>query len=174
MTRIRAVLFDWGNTLMRDLPGQHGPMRDWPHVEALPGALEALEALHAQGLRLALATNAADSGPADIRAALARCGLSAALEQIFCARELGLAKPARAFYGACLAGLDLPAEAVAMVGDDWHGDVQGALHAGLAAVWLQARRSLLPPVPDGACVTTIAALGELPELFTHWPPEDVG
>ena len=81
---------------------------------------------------------------------------------------------ARAFYGACLAGLDLPAEAVAMVGDDWHGDVQGALHAGLAAVWLQARRSLLPPVPDGACVTTIAALGELPELFTHWPPEDVG
>ena len=30
----------------------------------------------AQGLRLALATNAADSGPADIRAALARCGLS--------------------------------------------------------------------------------------------------
>ena len=71
-TPIRAVLFDWGNTLMRDLPGQHGPMRDWPHVEALPGALEALEALHAQGLRLALATNAADSGPAAIRAPGAR------------------------------------------------------------------------------------------------------
>ena len=56
MTRIRAVLFDWGNTLMRDLPGQHGPMRDWPHVEALPGALETLTALRAQGLQIGRAS----------------------------------------------------------------------------------------------------------------------
>lgn len=168
MMTIRAVLFDWGNTLMRDLPGQPGPMYAWSQVEALPGAAETLAMLHAQGLRLALATNAGDSGPAEIRAALGRCGLSAPLEQIFCARELGIAKPSRAFYGACLAGLDLPGSAVAMVGDDWHGDVLGALYAGLSAVWLKSGRPLLPPVPDGARVGHIEALGELPALLSRW------
>ena len=166
---IRAVLFDWGNTLMRELPGLRGPMCDWPRVEALPGAVATLEALRVQGLRLALATNAADSGEAQIRAALARCGLSEPLERIFCARDLGCAKPASAYYAACLAGLGLPAAEVAMVGDDWTGDVLGALYAGLAAVWLCPRRTLLPPVPDGARVRTIAALGELPAVLERWP-----
>lgn len=165
---IRAVLFDWGNTLMRDLPGQRGPMCEWSRVEALPGAAVTLDRLRAQGLRLALATNAADSDEAQIRAALARCGLSAPLERIYCARELGCAKPSPAFYAACLAGLDLPAAEIAMVGDDWTGDILGAVYAGLPAVWLSPRRALLPPLPDGAQVRTISALGELPAVLGDW------
>ena len=37
-TTLRGVVWDWGDTLMRDIPGQKGPMVDWPHVEAMPGA----------------------------------------------------------------------------------------------------------------------------------------
>ena len=38
----RVFLFDWGDTLMRDDPTQTGPMWQWPHVSALPGALNVL------------------------------------------------------------------------------------------------------------------------------------
>ena len=39
----RCVLFDWGDTLMRDFPEFSGPMASWSHVEALPNVKEVLE-----------------------------------------------------------------------------------------------------------------------------------
>ncbi len=42
---IRAVVFDFGETLMCDLR-LPGPMALWPRVEVVPGAAEAVESLH--------------------------------------------------------------------------------------------------------------------------------
>ena len=39
-----TVIFDWGDTLMRDLH-LPGPMAAWPRVETVPGAGELLAAL---------------------------------------------------------------------------------------------------------------------------------
>ncbi len=154
---IRAVLFDWGGTLMRELPFA-GPMKDWPRVEALPHAAATLARLHARGSRLALASNAEDSGAADIRAALARAGLAAFIERVFCARELGARKPEPAFFAACLDGLGLAADQVVMVGDGWETDVLGAVRAGLHAVWLSPRPAPRP-------LPVIRDLAELPALL---------
>lgn len=156
---IRAVLFDWGNTLMRDLPGMHGPMAYWPRVEVLPGAAAMLAALRERGLGTALATNAADSDAALIRVALARGGLADFLDHIVCAGELGITKPDPAFFHAALTRLGVvPVEAV-MVGDSWTADVQGARAAGLRAVWLAPPGT---PRRSGAGVHTIHGLAELP------------
>ncbi len=38
---IKAILFDWGDTVMRVLPQYHGAMKDWPKVEAIPGIQDA-------------------------------------------------------------------------------------------------------------------------------------
>ena len=62
---IRAIVFDWGDTLMRDF-GLPGPMALWPRVEVLPGAAAALEVLH-ERYRLAVASNAGESGADLIR-----------------------------------------------------------------------------------------------------------
>ena len=78
----RYLLFDWGDTLMRDFPDRSGPMADWPTVEAMPSIVAALEALHGR-VGLAVATNAADSEPEQIRRALARGGLLHFFETIF-------------------------------------------------------------------------------------------
>ncbi len=129
-----CLLFDWGDTLMRDFPGFHGPMKDWPMVEAVPGAAEILAALH-PSWTLALATNADDSDEADIRAALRRAGLDQYLDKIYCFKTIGHKKPAPAFFQAVLEDLGLAPERVIMIGDSFENDVLGANRSGLRAIW---------------------------------------
>jgi len=131
---IRWVIFDWGDTIMRDRPEFRGPMASWPQVEAMPGADAMLAALRGC-YRLALATNAAESGAELVCAALARVGLDGAFEVIVTARELGASKPDPAFFAAVLAACDCaPGEAV-MVGDSLARDVLPARAAGMRGVW---------------------------------------
>jgi putative hydrolase of the HAD superfamily len=131
----RALLFDWGDTLMRVYPEYQGPMYAWPRVAALPGVVETLEGLRRRW-RLALATNAVDSDRAEIWRALKRVGLDACLEQVYCFQEVGFKKPSEAFFAHILADLDLAPGRVVMVGDDFENDVLGANQAGLFGVWL--------------------------------------
>ena len=156
------LLFDWGDTLMRDLPQFSGPMAGWPRVEALPGAAETLQALAGEW-RIALATNAADSDEAQIRQALQRGGLDAWIEQVYCFKRLGVKKPAPEFFAAILADAaqlgGAPPGRVVMVGDSFAGDVQGALSSGLQAVWLNTRSAEQRAGPG---YTTIHLLAELP------------
>lgn len=42
------VIFDGGDTVMRDMPHYSGPMIEWPCVEAMPGIEAALRAQHAR------------------------------------------------------------------------------------------------------------------------------
>ena len=42
--RCRAVIFDWGGTLMLEDPRYYGPMVDWPEVAAVDG-IRAAEAV---------------------------------------------------------------------------------------------------------------------------------
>jgi putative hydrolase of the HAD superfamily len=161
-TMIRAVLFDWGNTVMRNLP-YAGPMADWPRVEMMPGVAEALSAL-APHYRLVLATNAMESGPALVWAALQRVGLENSFDDIFTARQLGATKPDPAFFAAVLAELGCAPGEVAMVGDDYVTDVGGAKEVGLRAVWFNA--DSLPcfaahPVHDAE----VRAMADLPAVL---------
>jgi putative hydrolase of the HAD superfamily len=136
---LRALLFDWGDTIMRVLP-YPGPMFRWPEVAAVPGAAAALAALHGR-YRLALATNAADSGAGEVRAALARVDLAGCFDLVLTARELGARKPSRDFYRAALEALGCDASEAVMVGDDYETDILGAKVTGLRTIWLD-RRSL--------------------------------
>ncbi|MBI3146691.1 MAG: HAD family hydrolase [Pseudogulbenkiania sp.] len=155
MTRPLHLLFDWGDTLMADLPGQHGSMWCWPEVHAMPGAREVLIVL-AGRLPCHLATNAAESSSADVRRALARVGLDGLIGRVFCRRELGVAKSDPMFYRRIAAGLGVSPAELWMIGDSLANDVQTAQAAGLYAVWLNPAGL---PVPAG--VTAIAALPEL-------------
>lgn len=129
-----AVLLDWGGTLMAELPGQRGPMADWPEVRVLPGVAEALPRLAARW-PCHLATNAADSDEPAIRRALERGGIGRWIGRIYCQRGLGLCKPDPRFWAAIAADLGLPPGGLLMIGDDLAVDVHGALAAGLQAAW---------------------------------------
>jgi HAD superfamily hydrolase (TIGR01662 family) len=142
-----CLLFDWGDTLMRDFKQFTGPMQAWPRLEAVPGAVETLALLHSSWT-IALATNAADSDEAAIRAALRRVGLDAWIDRIYCFANVGFRKPDPAFFRYILADLGLDPRRVCMVGDNFALDVLGANACGLRAVWfnpgsLEEHRSAL-------------------------------
>jgi len=111
-----------------------GPMKAWPEVTAVEGAVETLRVLSTRA-RCCLATNARDSSEKDIWQALGRVGLDQYIEAVFCFQSLGVIKPERAFFDIIRKKLKLPPAAIAMVGDSYDTDIKGALQAGLRAFW---------------------------------------
>jgi FMN phosphatase YigB (HAD superfamily) len=156
-----CILFDWGDTLMRDFKEFSGPMKDWPFLEAIPGAAEMLAILRPDW-NLALATNAMDSDETDIRTALQRVGLNHLLDKVYCFKKIGYKKPSPAFYQYILADLKLTSRSICMVGDNYEVDVLGANACGFRAIWfnehsLEAREDDLH--------RTVHALSTLPDLL---------
>jgi len=119
---------------MRDFPEFDGPMFTWPRVESVPNVREALAELHPSWV-LALATNAVASEEADIWKALDRVGLSQFLDKVYCFRKIGHKKPSPEFFEYILDDLRIEPEQVVMVGDSFEGDVLGANHSEIRAIW---------------------------------------
>ena len=84
------------------------------------------------------------NGPPDIqRLKLEQTGLADHFSAVVISGELGLGKPDRGIFLHALAALDVEPQAAVMVGDNWERDVEGALSAGLSAVWISHGRE--PP-----------------------------
>lgn len=135
----RALLLDWGGTLMRVMPRWMGPQHGWTDEEPMPHAGEVLRALSV-GWRLALASNASESDEDPIRAALAPMGVGPLLAGVYTWRSAGAPKPWPPFWAHVLRDLGLPARRVVMIGDDWTGDVWGATQAGMYGIWFDPPR----------------------------------
>jgi putative hydrolase of the HAD superfamily len=101
------ILFDWGDTLMHDNMNFSPAMKDWPVVEAIPGAAEILPMLHSHWT-LAIATNADVSLEQDVRAALQRVNLNQWLDKIYCSKTIGYTKPSIEFFRHIVNDLNLP------------------------------------------------------------------
>ena len=129
-----CLLFDWGDTLMRDFKEFNGPMKDWPRVEAVSGAAEMLAALRPDWT-LALATNANDSVEVDIWSALQRVNLHKLLDKVYCFKKIGYKKPSMEFFQYILDDLKLTPRSIVMVGDNYETDVLGANACGMRAIW---------------------------------------
>ena len=159
-----CILFDWGDTLMRDFTEFSGPMKDWPRLEAIPGAKEILAVLHANWI-LAIATNSDYSNEKDIRAALQRVDIDRWLHKVYCFKKIGHKKPSLEFYQYILNDLKLTPLSIFMVGDDFEADIKGANRCGIRSVWFNNR--------DGEdhrsdLLRTIHRLEDLPAVLAGW------
>ncbi|MDR3574199.1 MAG: HAD hydrolase-like protein [Anaerolineaceae bacterium] len=132
--KINTLVFDWGNTLMREFPEYQGSMADWPRIAAMPGAKIALNKLKDR-YRIILATNATFSDADQVRFALRRAGLSEQISSIFTPHQLGARKPDQAFFRAIESVLGSSPDRMVMVGDDCLADAFGAHRAGWYAIW---------------------------------------
>jgi hypothetical protein len=101
MKILKAAIFDWGDTIMRDLSGFTGPMVNWPHVEIIDGVKEALETIHRE-LICCLASNASDSDAVKMGLALERVYIRRYFRYLFTSKELGARKPDIAFFKTSL------------------------------------------------------------------------
>jgi putative hydrolase of the HAD superfamily len=159
-----CILFDWGDTLMRDHKEFSGPMKDWPFVETIPGAAETLVILHTNWT-LAIATNADISNEEDIRAALKRVDLDQWLDKIYCFKKIGHNKPSLEFYQYILDDLKLTPHSIFMVGDNYEADVLGANRCGIRAIWFNSQND---DNRKAEKVRTIHRLSDLPLVLAEW------
>lgn len=129
----KAYLFDWGDTIMKDFPHQTGPMYSWDKVEPMPHAYKMLRRL-SEKTDCYLATNAKGSTKEDIVKALKRVNLDEYFKDIFCFRELGVAKPSIEYFNLILAKLGLRREDIVMVGDNIESDIREVQKHGIDAI----------------------------------------
>jgi putative hydrolase of the HAD superfamily len=129
-------------------------------------ALPTLQALHAQGYRLGVLSNAGDD--ADVQALVDALGARPYLDFVLTSATLGVRKPDPRAFQAALQRWDLPPAQAAMVGDTLNADILGAQGLGLLAIWITRRadvpanRALRDTIrPDAS----LAALSELPGLL---------
>jgi HAD superfamily hydrolase (TIGR01509 family) len=163
MGKVKCILFDWGNTIMRDISSNEGPMYQWPQVEAVPNALESISQIRPERI-LAVATNALESSEEEIRKALARVKLADLFDKIYCYSNVGSLKPTPFFFDFILNDLRLPAKDTIMVGDDFQKDILGAVRCGIFGFWLNQESS---ERRVGKLYDTIYNLGDLQMAVTR-------
>ncbi len=138
-------------------------------MRAAPGAADVLAALHDQGLRLGLVSNAF-WGVDVIRAMLDRDGLLPHLDMVLCSSAVGVRKPHPAIYRAALDGLGVEPAKTVFIGDRLLEDVAGPHRLGMHAILTHQFRQEGPPErglarPDAV----IRHFRELPALLHDWP-----
>ncbi len=122
----------------------------------VPGALCRLAESHS----MALVTNGAACLQ---REKLAASGLSEHFETVVVSADLGVAKPDPSVFEHALSELGSCKDLAVMVGDSVPKDVEGALSAGLGAVWVNRGGSSSATARDD--LVEISTLSELPDLL---------
>ncbi|HEX3608243.1 MAG TPA: HAD family hydrolase [Solirubrobacterales bacterium] len=120
---------------------------------------EALAGL-AESHPLAVVTNGAGCLQ---REKLAASGLGDLFQSVVVSADLGVAKPDASVFRHALGQLGVDSADAVMVGDSIAKDVDGALAAGLAAVWVNRNRSSAPA--DRTDVIEISTLSDLKEAL---------
>ena len=156
-----AVLFDWGDTVMRDDPASSVPMVEWQTIEVVEGIADVLGYLHSSGRQIILATSASISDEGQIRGALARGRLDNYFSHIYCFKNTNLPK-GESFYRHILNDLHIPASEALMIGDGFEKDVKAANAVGIFAIWFN-------PGSDETLKTdlhiTVHSMQEIMEFF---------
>jgi putative hydrolase of the HAD superfamily len=106
-----------------------------------PGAHEAIDALKALGVRLALVTN----GAADTqRAKVERFALAQRFDHVQIEGEHGFGKPDERAYKHAMQALGVTAPETWMVGDNLEWEVEAPQRLGIYAIWMDVHGEGLP------------------------------
>jgi putative hydrolase of the HAD superfamily len=123
-----------------------------------PGAHEAIDALKALGVKLALVTN----GAADTqRAKVERFELADRFDHIQIEGEHGFGKPEERAYHHAMAALGVSASETWMIGDNLEWEVEVPQRLGIYAIWIDVHGDGLP---EGSIIRPDRIIRSLTEL----------
>jgi phosphoserine phosphatase len=157
----RLALADQGvdnSRLAEELAERFGVERRARH-EVFTDAAVPLDLLR-ESHSLALVTNGAACLQ---REKLAASGLEPHFEAVVVSADFGASKPDASVFKHALSQLGVDADRAVMVGDSISKDVDGALAAGLGAVWVN--REERPAPPNRKNLVEIATLSDLPDAL---------
>jgi putative hydrolase of the HAD superfamily len=130
---IKALIFDWGNTVMRDFPENPGPMAHWDHVEYIPNIEECLNNLSKKYI-MCIASNAGFSDAALMTEALKRVGAEKYFHYFFTSKDIGAEKPDKHFFNSIIKKIIVDPEQCIMIGDNYAKDIRGAKAIGMKTI----------------------------------------
>jgi FMN phosphatase YigB (HAD superfamily) len=162
---LKAVIFDFGHTIMREGSCADPYLRDCA-VDLMPGAREAIEMIR---LPKGIWANTRVATAADIRDWLQRAGLDRRISWVAASYELGCRKPARQFFTLALAECALQPEDIVFVGNQMDTDIAGANGAGIRSIYLGDKSYRSPDERlsmEAEPTYTIGTLFELPGLIS--------
>jgi FMN phosphatase YigB (HAD superfamily) len=107
-------------------------------VSPMPGARETVERIASLGISMAVLCN----GWSRIARREAEC--AGFPGPVLASEDIGVEKPAQTAFGKLIETLALPAECIWYVGNDPRRDIDGAVRAGLTAVWLNVNGAVYP------------------------------
>ncbi|MCD6112224.1 MAG: HAD-IA family hydrolase [Bacteroidales bacterium] len=131
---IKALIFDWGNTIMRDFPELEGPMYLWKNVELIPDIKPALEYLSKKYL-CCIATNAGCSDTEAMIKALKRVDVDKYFKHFYSSKDLGYSKPDKRFFTSILKNINRSPEECIMIGNDYKKDIYEAKNSGMKTIF---------------------------------------
>ncbi len=129
MTRIQAVAFDLGNTLV------HEESVLEPQVRPMPGVVEVLPAI---SLPMAVWTNTLRERAAEVARWLSNAGIEKFFSSIATSVDAGARKPAAEFFEFALARWGRSKDEVLFVCNQLNTDVLGASRYGIRTAWISA------------------------------------
>ena len=129
-------------------------------AQCFPSAPEAVGAVRNLA-RVALLSNTQSFG----LELLDRLGISERIRLQHLSADLGALKPESAAYEAVQRRMGLFPGNLAMVGDSWTDDVEGALAAGWTAVWVNREAKPRPPHDPDAPLYEVRDLTRVPEII---------
>ena len=95
---------------------------------------------------------------------LKSAGIGPYFKGVFISEQIGVNKPAKAFFDACFAAIPgFRAEDAVIVGDSLSSDIRGGINAGVRTCWFNPAR--LPRPSDIVPDYEFHALDELPALL---------
>jgi len=133
MPRIKAIVFDWGDTLMKDFSEYEGPMADWDYVEIVDGVGKSLHIV-SQSYICCVASNAGASNSELMGMALKRVDIQQYFQYLFTSRELGFSKPSLDFFNRIVQTLGFTPQECIMVGNDYNKDIIPAKKIGMQTI----------------------------------------
>ena len=162
--RIKAILFDLGDTLIAELDGPADV--DTTEFKVLDGVAEVLQKLKSR-YRLAIVSNTFSWGDREVSGALSRKDLTRFFDAIVTSVDAGSRKPDDGIYRKALDLLECDPGQAIMVGDRVDTDIAGANMIGITSVLCRWNDRYPVEVKDDSYLPDyiIGSIDELPSLI---------
>lgn len=136
--------------------------------QILPGALDAVEALNAEGFRLAVVSNAPSH--LFVEEAVAKIGLRPFFSPVMSSALAGARKPDPGLFLSVATAWELAPATIVAVGDGLHADIEGAHAAGMRGVLVHSAANADNAAYTGIATpdATLTSITEVPALIEAW------
>ena len=116
-------------------------------------------------VRIYIASNGAT---VNAKGRIASTGLDRYIDGLFVSEDMGVAKPAAAFFDICLKAIGEPGESCIMIGDSLSSDMLGAKNASLASVWFMPSGDIEEAVKKYDINYCASSYDELYRVLRKW------